>query len=179
MTADLPRLAVDATLAVIRAHLLPGQTKWAILKKYRLTVTKPALETFATHGTTCRGCGLEASYFLIEPHPNPEMSSHSHTLRLYGEHAGEPVLFTQDHTIARCLGGSDDLFNRAPMCFACNQAKAEAEKMVCHDQETPIMARKSHAKKARPRKTREKVLLWNGKGSGRRLSEAHGGSAWW
>lgn len=178
MTTDLPRLNVADTLALIQDHQKPGATSWARIRGFRVSVTKASLQTFAVHGTTCRGCGMEATHFQIEPHPNPESSTHAYTLRLYGEHEGEPVLFTQDHTLARCLGGSDDLFNRAPMCYTCNQLKAAAEKMVCYDRETPLPRVKGRTKPA-PRKSREKVLLWKGKSGDRRLKEASKGNAWW
>jgi hypothetical protein len=63
----------------------------------------------ASCGLSCRGCGLEASFFAAEvfargnqdtPHAN-----------LYGIKDGEEILFTHDHILARALGGKDALSN--------------------------------------------------------------------
>lgn len=92
----------------------------------RTNVHSMRLRTFATHGTTCAACGLEASFFALErpARSAPDFPPH---LNLYGLKDGEEVLFTHDHVMARGLGGANALSNCQTMCGPCNWAKGELE----------------------------------------------------
>lgn len=76
------------------------------------------------NSTTCSCCGLEATHFAIE---RPFKSNDGLHLNLYGILDGKEVLFTHDHTLARCLGGEDKLHNCTTMCTICNSNKSKLE----------------------------------------------------
>lgn len=106
-----------------------GRVKYkAELNGVKINVTSLRLRTFLTHGTTCSCCGLKATYFAIERNRADEAKNGSYHINLWGANAeGEDVLFTMDHTIARSLGGADDLTNTTPMCTECNFEKSIGE----------------------------------------------------
>ncbi len=80
------------------------------------------LRTFAEDGVVCSACKLKANYFAVE-----DNSSGWH-LNLWGVNAeGREILFTHDHTVARCLGGEDKRSNTTTMCSPCNNAKGRRE----------------------------------------------------
>lgn len=74
----------------------------------------------------CSKCKMPASYFAVESFRHGNQKSYH--VNLYGrDAAGEDVLFTHDHTLARSLGGADDLSNTTVMCFPCNNKKGQKE----------------------------------------------------
>jgi hypothetical protein len=75
----------------------------------------------------CSCCKLKARYFAIESFTNQSQFPSVH-VNLYGtKDDGEEVLFTHDHTLARALGGADNLSNTTVMCFPCNNKKGQKE----------------------------------------------------
>lgn len=75
----------------------------------------------------CSCCKLEAEYFAVESFARNSDNSSVH-VNLYGRKPdGKEVLFTHDHTLARALGGTDNLSNTTVMCFWCNNKKGQAE----------------------------------------------------
>ena len=114
----------------------------------RVKVSSLRLRVFARHGTTCSSCGLVASYFAIEKPARSMVANEGWHLNLYGTRAdGSSVLFTQDHTLARSLGGADTLDNTTTMCAACNAHKSLAESAECtrRDRSFVIVHRKTRA----------------------------------
>lgn len=105
-------------------------SKRTIFDGLPLKLTTLRMMTFFEDGTMCHCCGLEAAYFAIERNAseaqrNPGTNYH---LNLWGiDEAGEEVLFTHDHTLARALGGKDDRSNTKTMCTKCNFEKSLAE----------------------------------------------------
>ena len=76
----------------------------------------------------CSHCSLEAGYFAVESFAHDKRENPSVHINLYGrKDDGEEVLFTHDHTLARSLGGKDNLNNTTVMCFPCNNKKGQAE----------------------------------------------------
>lgn len=98
------------------------------------------LQTFAK-AAVCQcsepTCQIMARYVAIERHP-PKAGSErkaSYHANLYGFDAdGTEVLFTHDHTLARGLGGADDIQNTTIMCEPCNQRKAKLEHKLIKEQ---------------------------------------------
>lgn len=135
---------------------IPQVLNWIISDQSRVEVndttvgvTSLRLQVFAKKGTVCTGCGLKAQYFAVE-------SCHgqtSHHLNLWGVNdKKEEVLFTHDHTIARSLGGKDELDNCTTMCSPCNRAKSVIEnqqvmKLRGIDPNSPEMIAKRTARK--------------------------------
>jgi hypothetical protein len=75
---------------------------------------------FRLKGTSCRGCGLRASFF------KKEKSNDINILNLYGVGANDrQILFTRDHIIPVSRGGTADLRNMQPMCADCNNRKGD------------------------------------------------------
>lgn len=78
------------------------------------------LQCFATTGTICCFCGLQATHFATERHINQERFH----LNMYGDRSdGLEVLFTKDHITPKSLGGKDLLSNMQTSCEICNSAK--------------------------------------------------------
>jgi len=74
----------------------------------------------------CSCCGIEATYFAVESFKRGNQKS-CH-INLYGlDSDGDEVLFTHDHTLARSLGGADNLSNTTVMCSPCNSRKGQRE----------------------------------------------------
>jgi hypothetical protein len=76
--------------------------------------------TFATSGTKCVCCGLEAKYFAKEK----DFSSNRYHFNLYGiNEEGQEILFTKDHIVPKSKGGKNDISNYQTMCSTCNEVK--------------------------------------------------------
>jgi hypothetical protein len=73
----------------------------------------------------CSCCGLKAQYFAVESFKHG--SPNSVHINLYGRADGKEILFTHDHTLARSLGGKDNMSNTTVMCSPCNSRKATEE----------------------------------------------------
>jgi len=81
-------------------------------------------ELFASKGIKCVGCGIEGSYFALEKDIS-DSTSRFH-LNLYGkDENGEEVMITKDHILPKSKGGENKLSNYQPMCYKCNQEKAD------------------------------------------------------
>jgi len=94
------------------------------------------LQTLAT-ATVCqcsnRACAVMATHVAVERqvdgHGMP-LTGHGYHLNVYGLRGEVEVLFTHDHTLARSLGGANDLTNTTPMCLACNATKSRHEHVL-------------------------------------------------
>lgn len=104
-----------------------------------MRVSGTRLQTFASHPLCCSNpdCGLVATHFALErstlpAHTGGKVPVNYH-LNLYGLDAqGKEVLITHDHTLARGLGGLDELSNTTPMCLPCNARKSKLESTACN-----------------------------------------------
>jgi 5-methylcytosine-specific restriction endonuclease McrA len=97
---------------------------------YMVKLNSLRLKTFSLHGTTCSCCGLQASYFAVERHQNTNQALDCYHLNLWGLDAnGQEVMFTHDHTLARSLGGLDNITNTTTMCVNCNHQKSILERI--------------------------------------------------
>lgn len=83
------------------------------------------LATFKHKGLTCVSCGIKGEFFAIEK----TLKDVAYHINLYGVDptSGLDVLMTHDHTLARSLGGKDDLSNAETMCSPCNFEKSKGE----------------------------------------------------
>lgn len=77
-----------------------------------------------TKGTDCVVCGLKGAFFASERQSLQATSKYHYNLYGYNE-KGEEVMMTSDHIIPKSKGGVNGLKNRQPMCYPCNQAKAD------------------------------------------------------
>jgi hypothetical protein len=92
-------------------------------------VSSLRLQTFYHTGTVCHACGLKATHFELNRDKGAEARNAPYHLNLWGiNEAGDKVLFTHDHKLARSLGGKDDLTNTETMCGPCNWAKGTPER---------------------------------------------------
>lgn len=72
----------------------------------------------------CSACNLPATFFAVESFVRNGDNNSCH-VNLYGVNKdGKEVLFTHDHTLARSLGGRDNLGNTTMMCSPCNSKKS-------------------------------------------------------
>jgi hypothetical protein len=135
MPAHLERykkLGVEEVLPLITSPTKPAQRP--LLYGAPCYTDGLRLWTFKDKGLKCTHCGIEGAFFAIErsksKHPNallPPAGPPFH-LNLYAlDEAGEEVLMTHDHILARCLGGKDTPENTQTMCHVCNGKKGEGE----------------------------------------------------
>lgn len=90
---------------------------------YDIKFSSHRLWTFASGGTKCEGCGLEADFFAIEKNHENEERPH---LNLYAETVDGEVLFTKDHITPQSKGGKDHIQNYQTLCKPCNEAKGDS-----------------------------------------------------
>lgn len=119
------KLELDTVFSLMDA----GATSISV-KGIAAPLVSSRLTLFHKKGTTCVSCGLKATHFQIQK-PN---SSKTHHLGMY---AGE-VMFTQDHILAKCLGGSDDMSNLQVLCDPCNSKKSKYEAAIKAVKESPL-----------------------------------------
>jgi len=98
----------------------------------QVKLTSLRMQTFLHKGTVCSACGREAAYFAVERHwSRQEGHSNTYHLNLYGLGVEEnEILYTHDHTIARALGGKDQISNTETMCSHCNNSKSVCENKI-------------------------------------------------
>ncbi len=124
-------VSISTVIPLIRQHINTFGKVRVGLNGQDISVSGLRLQTFAKeNGLVCSCCGLQASHFALErslPLERVDMPFH---LNLYGEKDGEEILFTHDHTLARCLGGENTLENTTTMCIECNQIKGRKEQMA-------------------------------------------------
>jgi 5-methylcytosine-specific restriction endonuclease McrA len=81
-------------------------------------------QLYAEKGTTCVRCGIKGTHFALErgKGANPNRFH----FNLYGRNKyGHEVMITKDHIKPRSKGGKNRLSNYQPMCYKCNQRKAD------------------------------------------------------
>lgn len=98
-----------------------GLHKTIDLEGDSIITSSAKLYTFKHDGTTCRGCGLNGSFFVKE---RQHHGIRHFSLNLYGiSKEGKEVLFTSDHIIPLSKGGATGIKNRQTMCANCNNIK--------------------------------------------------------
>lgn len=114
-----------------------------IVMEQSVKVGSLRMQTFIKKGVVCSRCKLEASFFAVERHAKrgAEVADRYH-LNLWGVKKGREVLFTHDHTIARCNGGADNISNTTTMCNHCNSQKATEETRHLHPRLLPTGEKK-------------------------------------
>jgi len=81
-------------------------------------------QLFATKGTECVRCGIIGTYFALER--GHKDNPNRYHFNLYGTNKqGHEVMITKDHIVPRSKGGKNKLANYQPMCYRCNQRKAD------------------------------------------------------
>ena len=93
-------------------------------KSFTVPMGSHRYELFATKGIRCVDCGVEGSYFALEKDITDSTSKFH--LNLYGkDESGNEVMITKDHILPKSKGGENRLSNYQPMCYKCNQKKAD------------------------------------------------------
>lgn len=91
-------------------------------REYQPKIGTPRLKLFATKGTRCVCCGLQAEGFYLQFNRNQE-AKQPH-LGLWGRSdSGKWKLLTIDHIIPKARGGKNRLYNYQVMCQTCNAQK--------------------------------------------------------
>jgi hypothetical protein len=94
------------------------------MKAFTVPMGSQRYELFASKGIECVDCGIKGSYFALEKDIS-DSTSRFH-LNLYGkDENGEEVMITKDHILPKSKGGENKLSNYQPMCYKCNQKKAD------------------------------------------------------
>jgi hypothetical protein len=123
---------LEEAICAIQANLhINGKKIRVVLNGIAVKCVSLRLRTFATKGTVCAFCGLEATHFAIErPLCDAGFSADEkpYHLNLWGiNESGEEILFTHDHIHARSSGGRDHISNTQTMCTVCNNEKSVEE----------------------------------------------------
>ena len=128
--------SIEHIVALILANRQEPEkvTKVAVSDLHSTHVTSKRLRTFARAAQAgrlyCAECGCKASFFSVDTFAHNKADFNPH-LNLYGYNdAGEEVLFTHDHIVARALGGADNLSNTQVMCSPCNNRKGQFERLI-------------------------------------------------
>lgn len=130
------KIEIAEVVPRIAEHLSSRDKLRVELQGHRVGVTSLRLKTFARdhakHGRLyCITCSLKATFFAIEVDAFNMQAQDKPHLNLYGvTEAGEEVLFTHDHTLARGLKGRDHISNTETMCSPCNAEKAKGEQQA-------------------------------------------------
>jgi len=97
---------------------------WEVLPGFRVKLGSLRYKVFKAN-QICVGCGMRGKYFALERQSNhKDLDKVPWHFNLYGVNGqGVEVLFTKDHTLPKCLGGSNALTNLETMCYTCNQEK--------------------------------------------------------
>jgi hypothetical protein len=129
------KISVEEGMDLIRAHMhksKSAQRKRVNVGGFDVSLNSLRLYTFATHPPCCSNpeCTVRADYFAVEMQTSNDgrpVNSH-HQLNLYGiDDQGNRHMMTHDHTLARSLGGEDNLTNTSAMCSRCNKQKSVFE----------------------------------------------------
>ena len=81
----------------------------------------PRMLNFRLHGIVCVSCGMRGAFFAKE-----QFGDDDPHLNLYGfNKQGSEILMTRDHIRPKAKSGTNHLFNLQPMCFTCNNGKAD------------------------------------------------------
>ena len=124
-------LSIEEVFKEIKNHLDFSGRKRIKIKDFFVNVQSLRLRTFFHTGVDCPCCDTKATFFAVERNPG---NKHFH-LNLYGiDKNKEDVIFTHDHTLARALGGNDDLSNTQTMCGPCNWEKGKHENTLRQEQ---------------------------------------------
>lgn len=121
------QLPIEPVLAMILAYHTdqgPGQV---VLNGAHLRFDKSVLRTFALSGSCCAECKLQASHFELMQSTPQAGQPNQMFLQLIAIQRKNRIVFTQDHILARSLGGTDDSNNLTTMCKNCNLAKSKKE----------------------------------------------------
>lgn len=141
-------------LGILPLHEVMGRVSKFETHGEMVKVDSVRMRTFLNNGPVpkCSACDLEAQFFAVERHSHTTSGAH---LNLWGVNAhGKEVLFTHDHTIARGLGGVDNLSNTTVMCYSCNGKKAVIEHRLVLESRGELVS--PGRKKERARTRREK-----------------------
>ena len=95
-------------------------------RKHRISVSMGShrYQLFAEKGIVCAGCSLRGEYFALERGVKDKPDKFH--FNLYGiDKNGVEVMLTKDHVTPRSKGGKNRLSNYQPLCFRCNQRKAD------------------------------------------------------
>lgn len=117
--------SIPYVLSILDRTSNSDKKKKITLGGHVININSLKLKTFLKYGTNCSCCSLKGKYFALESFEHEEFSSH---LNLYGiDKNNNEILFTHDHTLARGLGGLDDISNTKTMCYPCNINKSKIE----------------------------------------------------
>lgn len=111
-------------------HLMDTGATSLMIRGITASLTSSRLKLFHTKGTTCVLCGLKATCFKLQK----IAGSKTYHLGMYADE----IMFTQDHIVAQCLGGSNDMDNLQVMCAPCNNKKSVVENALYKIHEMPL-----------------------------------------
>ncbi len=103
----------------IFALVRKSPVKQVVLDGDDVKICSVRLRVFAYKGCQCVSCGVVGTRVYKERGVD-QIRWH---LNLYAVVDGKEILMTKDHTVPKCLGGSNALSNLQPMCAKCNFAK--------------------------------------------------------
>ena len=122
-------VAIEDVLPLIRDPKINS----VVLHGHTVKVSSLRLRNFAK-SCVCASCKLEAAHFAVESNG----AWHLNLWATRGLDKGE-MLFTHDHSLARCLGGADNEENTTTMCAECNHRKGREEyRELCRRKGLPM-----------------------------------------
>jgi len=79
------------------------------------------MSCFANYGVKCAHCNRQGTELRLEQHRDGSVH-----LDLYAKEGERSILMTIDHVQPLSKGGKDHIKNIQPMCYPCNQIKADS-----------------------------------------------------
>lgn len=105
--------------------IITAEIAYKKYKRHYITVAMGShrYQLFALKGTDCVKCGIKGQFFALERSVCNDTSKFH--FNLYGiDKDGYKMMITKDHIIPRSRGGKNTLDNYQPLCYSCNQRKA-------------------------------------------------------
>lgn len=109
---------IEASRHVYQA-LIDGEVRYVTV-----SMGSHRYQLYAEKGIKCVRCGIEGTHFALER--DRKSNPNRYHFNLYGVNKrGHEVMITKDHIKPRTKGGKNKLSNYQPMCYKCNQRKAD------------------------------------------------------
>lgn len=120
----LGTVAVDEMLEIIPVDKESKLPKRKEFFGESVKLTSGRYKVYAVKGVQCAHCGIKGQYFALEQ--SISQNTKKFHFNLYAiDKKGQEIMMTVDHIIPRAKGGNDNLENKQPLCFTCNNKKGD------------------------------------------------------
>lgn len=112
--------------------LMVQQANTVLIGEHTVRLNKLKYQTFIRDyydgKFCCSSCGIQPTHAVVFGTPH----SCEKFINFFTVKNNQEILFTHDHTLARALGGENELNNTTTMCAKCNGQKSVFESIYCN-----------------------------------------------